>query len=119
MRANKLTLHYLGVPIEGASILVGDNKTAVDAATLPHSKLRKHHLMLSFHFLKSAMASGAFKYVWADGKDNASDILTEHWGYQQVWPLLRPILFWGGNTLDIVRQSRKTLKTISNRIRRR
>jgi len=119
MRANKLTLHYLGVPIEGASILVGDNKTAVDAATLPHSKLRKHYLMLSFHFLKSAMASGAFKYVWADGKDNASDILTKHWGYQQVWPLLRPILFWGGDTLDIVRQSRRKLKTISNRVRRR
>jgi hypothetical protein len=49
MRANKLTLHYMdmGVPIKGASILVvvvvGDNKTAVDAdaATLPHSKLHK------------------------------------------------------------------------------
>lgn len=119
MRANKLTLHYLGVPIEGASILVGDNKTAVDAATLPHSKLHKRHLMLSFHFLKSAIASGAFKYVWADGKDNASDILTKHWGYQQVWPLLRPILFWGGDTLDIIRQSRQVLKSASNKPRRR
>ena len=105
LRANKLTLHYLGVPIEGASILIGDNKTAVDAATLPESRLHKRHLMLSFHFLKSAIATGAYKYVWADGKDNASDVLTKHWGYQQVWPILRPVLFWKGDTLDIIRKS--------------
>ena len=117
MRANKLTLHYLGVPIEGECILIGDNKTAVDAAVLPDSKLHRRHLMLSFHYLKSALATGAFKYVWVDGKDNVSDILTKHWGYQQVWPLLRPVLFWEGNTMDILRGPRKVMKSITKRLR--
>ena len=30
---------------------------------------------------------------------NPIDILSKHWGYQQVWAsALRPILFWKGNT---------------------
>ena len=73
--------------------------------------------MLSFHYLKSALATGAFKYVWVDGKDNVSDILTKHWGYQQVWPLLRPVLFWEGNTMDILRGPRKVMKSITKRLR--
>jgi hypothetical protein len=29
-------------------------------------------------------------------------ILSKHWGYQQVWKLLRPLLFWPGDTLNIL-----------------
>ena len=27
------------------------------------------------------------------GAENAADILSKHWGYQQVWPTMRQILF--------------------------
>ena len=33
---------------------------------------------------------------------NPADILSKHWGYQQVWKLLKPLLFWQGDTLDIL-----------------
>ena len=115
MRANKLTLQYLGVPIKDTPILVGDNKTVVDAATVPDSRLHKRHLMLSFHFLKAAIASKAYRYAWIDGKDNVSDILTKHWGYQQVWPVLRPVLFWEGRTMDILRTAKKALLSLGKR----
>ena len=29
---------------------------------------------------------------------NPADILSKHWGYQQVWPNLQAILFWRGDT---------------------
>ncbi|KAL7455007.1 hypothetical protein ACHAWC_006593 [Mediolabrus comicus] len=112
MRANKLTLQYLGVPIKDTPILVGDNKTVVDAATVPDSRLHKRHLMLTFHFLKAAIASKAYRYSWIDGKDNVSDILTKHWGYQQVWPVLRPVLFWEGRTTDIMQAARKVMSAL-------
>ena len=35
------------------------------------------------------------------GKLNPADILSKHWSYATVWPVLRPLLFWMGNTSDI------------------
>jgi hypothetical protein len=32
-----------------------------------------------------------------------ADILSKHWGsQQQVWKFLRPLLFWPGDTIDIL-----------------
>jgi hypothetical protein len=27
-------------------------------------------------------------------------MLSKHWGYQQVWPVLQPLLFWSGDTAN-------------------
>ena len=40
-------------------------------------------------------------YVHIPGKINPADILSKHWGYRNVWSMLKPILFWYGNTGDI------------------
>ena len=31
-----------------------------------------------------------------DGKSNPADILSKHWEFATVWPMLKPILFWRG-----------------------
>jgi hypothetical protein len=41
-------------------------------------------------------------YYWIDGKNNPADIVSKHWGYQQVWQLLKPLLFYSGNTADLL-----------------
>ena len=33
---------------------------------------------------------------------NPSDILSKHWGYSQVWPILRAVLFWQGDTSKLL-----------------
>jgi hypothetical protein len=33
---------------------------------------------------------------------NAADILSKHWGYQQVWPMLKPLMFWEGDTATLI-----------------
>ena len=35
------TLRYLGVPIDGATMMFGDNETVVNTASVPHSRLNK------------------------------------------------------------------------------
>ena len=42
----RYTLRYLGVPIKSKACMVGDNRSVVTSATLPHSTLRKRHNML-------------------------------------------------------------------------
>ena len=98
----RLTLRYLGVPIKD-SYLFGDNKSMIDSSTLPQSRLHKRHVMLSYHQVREAVAAKIVKLCHVAGEHNPADILSKHWGYQQIWPLLQPILFWQGDTRNIVR----------------
>jgi hypothetical protein len=94
----RLTLRYLGVPIRERSYMFGDNKSVVDSATQIYAKLHKRHNMLSFHRVHEAVASGIVTFQFIPGNINPADILSKHWGYSQVWHILKPILFWKGDT---------------------
>jgi hypothetical protein len=51
---------------------------------------------LSFHRVCEAAASDMLKCFFIDGEFNPADILSKHWGYQQIWRTLQPLLFWQG-----------------------
>ncbi len=95
------TLRYLGVPIRGRSWMFGDNESVVNSAAQPHAKLHKRHTALLFHRLRETIAAGILWFVHIPGDSNPADILSKHWGYQQVWQLLQPLLFWQGDTMGI------------------
>ena len=44
------------------------------------------------------------------GPSNPADILTKHWGYQQIWHLLKPIMFWTGPTDSLCVDEKGTRK---------
>ncbi len=97
----RLTLRYLGVPIRDKCYMFGDNESVVNSSTVPHGKLHKRHLLLSWHRVREVMASGMVVFTHVPGPMNPADILSKHWGYQQVWSSLRTLLFWEGDTADI------------------
>ena len=72
--------------------MFGDNKLVVDSSTIPHSRLRKRHMVLSFHHVREAI-SGMLYFGFIDGKINPADILSKHWGYQQVKDMLNLLLY--------------------------
>ena len=102
----RTTLRYLGVPIREKCYMFGDNESVVNSASVPHAKLHKRHVYLSFHRVREAIAAGIMTYRYLKGEDNPADILSKHWGYQQVWKLLQPILFWEGDTMDLIEQGK-------------
>ena len=91
-------MRYLGVPIDGPSYLFGDNGSVVTSSTFPDSQLGKRHHALSHHFVREAIASEMLAFHHIPGKINPSNVLSKHWGHAQVWPMLKAILFWIGNT---------------------
>ena len=101
IQAMRLDLRYLGVQVKGATRLFGDNESVVKSGSIPHSKLNKRHQALSYHAVREAIASGTLSFAHIPGPINPADILSKHWGYQQVWPTLRPVLFWQGDTADL------------------
>ena len=98
----RTTLRYLGVPVRGKSYLFGDNESVVNSSAQPFAKLHKRHNALSFHRVREAIAAGILNFNFVDGKLNPADILSKHWGYQQVWKLLQPLLFWHSDPADLL-----------------
>jgi hypothetical protein len=94
----RLTLRYLGVPIEGPTFLFGDNESVVKSSTVPDSRLGKRHHGLSYHFAREAIAANVISFHHIPSELNPADILSKHWSHSQVWTTLQPILFWAGDT---------------------
>ena len=67
------------------------NQTPIDAYS------KRHHLVSS-HRVKRAIALKYISFHWKDSKSNPADILSKHWEFATVWPMLKPILIWRGET---------------------
>ena len=97
----RYTLMYLGVPVRSKSYMFGDNISVVDSASIPTSTLSKKSTFASYHRVREAIAAGYIQFNWKDGKSNPADILSKHWEFANIWPLLKPLLFWKGDTNEL------------------
>ena len=100
----RLTLQYLGVNLGEQSFLFGDNQSVVTSGSNPDSRLSKRHHALAFHYTREAIASGMVRFHHIPGTSNPADILSKHWGHSQIYPVLCPILFYRGDTLDLIQE---------------
>ena len=100
--AMRLTLRYLGVEVHGSTRLFGDNGSVVTSSSVPDSPLRKRHQALAYHYTREAIASGAVDFRHIPGELNPADILSKHWGYAQVWLIMKTVMFWAGNTSELL-----------------
>jgi hypothetical protein len=92
----------LGVPLEGPARLFGDNKGVVDSVTIPHSKLAKRWVALSYHHACEAIASGYVNFLHLEGRQNPSDTLTKNLRFSKMKDLLEPIMNFAGDTLNYI-----------------
>ena len=78
--------------------MFGDNRSVDTSSTIPNSTISKRHHLSSYHQVREAIAAKYISFHWKDGKSNPADILSKHWEFATVWPMLKPILFWRGET---------------------
>ena len=83
--------------------MFGDNRSVVDSSSQHFARLHKQHHALSFHCMRHAIAAGIVHYVFTPGKNNPSDILRKHLSYNNVKPLLKGLLFWPGDTAELIK----------------
>ena len=100
----RYTLMYLGVPIRSKSFMFGDNKSVTTSSTIPNSLLSRRHHISAYHRVREAIALKYLIFIWKDGKTNPADIPSKHWKFPQIWPILKPLLFWRGETAEIKQQ---------------
>ena len=88
--------------------MFGDNQSVITSSTIPHSSLAKRHNALAYHRVREAIASKILKFFHIDGTTNPADVLSKHCGHPQLWPHIRPLLFYSGETSDIPDDDPKT-----------
>jgi len=90
----RLTLRHLGAPINGPTMVLGDNESVINSAAIPHSKMHKRWVALSYHRVRYAVAAGIVNVHNIAGKKNLADVLSKHWDLLSVWNAMKPLLFW-------------------------
>jgi hypothetical protein len=90
----RLSLRYLGVPLEGPSWMFGDNLSVIKSSTIPSSTLKKRHNALAYHRVREAIACKIVKFCHIDGKYNPADVLSKHMSSREWFALMKPLIFW-------------------------
>ena len=85
----------------------------LDSASIPTSTLSKKSTLASYHRVRAAIAAGYLQFNWKDGKSNPADILSKHLEFASIWPLLKPLLFWKGDTHELTVKQEKGCDRIS------
>ena len=65
--------------------------------------------MLSYHFVREAIAADLVRFAHIPGDCNPADILSKHWGYSNVWPMMKPLLFYEGDTSQILEEDNRKI----------
>ena len=95
----RFTLQAMGVPVEEASYLLGDNKSVITSSTIPHSLLSKRHNALAYHRVRAAVAGGYLRFCHINSNQNTADMLTKALNGNDLWAHVKYLLFWQGDTM--------------------
>ena len=63
-------------------------------------------MALSFHKVREAIAARIVRFDFINSEDNPADVVSKHWGYQQVGSLIQYLLFLpsGNNKLSLIKK---------------
>ncbi len=70
-------LRSLGIHVTFPRDVSGDNASAITSATSAEAKLKKKHVVLSYHFVREHVAAGIVSLHKVGGKDNIAHLLTK------------------------------------------
>ena len=96
----RITLRYMGVPIDGPAWRFGDNESVIKSSKIPTSTLNNRHNVLSYHSVCAAIAAKVIKFRHIPGDTNIVDCLTKHLEPRILEPLIKPHLLWQGMKIE-------------------
>ena len=70
-------LRLFGIPLDGPTLLFGDNLGVVQQASFVDADLTKRHVAISYHLVWEAIVAGIILPYWIGTEENLADILTK------------------------------------------
>ncbi len=85
-------LRMLGVELDGATDLFGDNMSVVLNVSLPASALKKKHQSLAYHRVCEAVAASILAIAHVNSSQNYADLMTKPLPSNSHWALTQKLL---------------------------
>ena len=76
-QALRYKLRMFGVPIDGPTSVMCDNKSVQTNASIPTSQLGKKHNAICYHKVRECVAAGVIRVGWVQSQDNLADLFTK------------------------------------------
>ena len=73
----RFKLWMFGIPIDGETKILNDNKSVVDSSSKIEHTLNKKHSLIPYHLVRQAVAAGIIRVGWIEGISNIADALTK------------------------------------------
>jgi hypothetical protein len=86
-------LWSLGVALDGAASMLGDNMSVVLNNTVPSSDVKKKHNVIVYHRVREAIAARIMGFSYIKSKENASDVLTRPLRNEKFHYLMKTWIF--------------------------
>ena len=86
-------VRILGVPVDGTSLILGDNMSVILNCTLPSSTLKNNHNVISYHCVRGCVAAGIIRMAHVRSENNYADILTKSISGAKHYVLCNPLMF--------------------------
>jgi hypothetical protein len=94
--ALRYKLRMFGIPMTGATNVLGDNESVVNSASKVEARLNKKHNAICFHTVREASAAKWIRVGWEPTASNIADIFTKMLDTEQRRNLLGRIFVKGG-----------------------
>ena len=86
-------LWMLGVPVDGPSLMLGDNNSVILNTSVPSSVLKKKHHACAYHQVRKAIAGGIVNFIHIRSKTNFADMLSKPHANDAFHSLVKLLLF--------------------------
>ena len=96
-------LRYLGARLREKTYVFGDNETMINSSKFPFSQLKKRHHILTYHFVRSIIATKIINLHHCPSGANASDILSKNYAHGKCYRnIIKPLFFCEGDTSQCI-----------------
>ena len=83
----------MGAPIDGPSLIYGDNKSAITNSSRPESVLKKKCNSICYHACRESVAMDESRFAHISTRDNWADLLTKVTSGPKQRDLVRNVLY--------------------------
>ncbi len=84
-------LRMLGIPVEEAAIMLGDNMSVIQNCSLPSSQLKKKHNAIAYHRIRECVAAKIISLGHVSSEDNFADLCTKALNGPKLHGLMRKL----------------------------
>jgi hypothetical protein len=96
IEALRYKLRMFGIPIDGPTNVLCDNKTVVDNSTVPSSTLKKKHNAIWYYCVREAVAAQTIRITHVPTGQNLADMFTKPLGGCKLHEFCKRVLYHMG-----------------------